>query len=304
MNSKLYTALAAIAAAVSFTSCEKEDVTPSNADVNYFEPSAQDNSATATIRRNFFNETSAYLLFNDTLRYNQTGVDDYGNPIADFETVDVEYPFIGVSAYSRKYVYDYITDPAEQKMLADMLREKLAKPLGKALPYSFLLVNKITTYEWNNGAWELFVPGYYSDEVANPAYLLGTRCYAISTSEGEALTNPDYFTSIIADIVYSKVMKKTDPLLDEFESYVSHLYLGFKSDYVTNDDAARRLGLWQDYNIYYWATEDSDILYFVTAVMSYTLEMVEEDMADYPLVIERFKIMQQIISNLGVELPK
>ena len=44
------------------TSCsDDEDTSPSNAEVNAFAPAAADNSATAQLQREFYNETGVYL---------------------------------------------------------------------------------------------------------------------------------------------------------------------------------------------------------------------------------------------------
>lgn len=63
MKYRIFYLLALCVASMAMTACsEDEDLTPSYKDVNGFEPAADDNSATAQLRRDFFKETGSYLL--------------------------------------------------------------------------------------------------------------------------------------------------------------------------------------------------------------------------------------------------
>ena len=99
------------------TSCsDDEDISPSNAEVNAFAPAAADNSATAQLQREFYNETGVYLLFNDTL----TAVNGQ-QP----ELLDLGWTISGSYGYS--YTYKYITDIDAQRTAADGLKRTLLK---------------------------------------------------------------------------------------------------------------------------------------------------------------------------------
>ena len=127
----------AVVGVLALTACGGEDdLTPSNAEVNGFAPAAGDNSATARLRNEFYKETGVFLLFNDTL----CSTDTKGNP----ELFDAPYAMIGSGNDSYDYKYGYITDVAEQQKFADAMRKYLLNRLGKAKPFSFLLVNDIS----------------------------------------------------------------------------------------------------------------------------------------------------------------
>ncbi len=289
-----------------FTACtDEEDTSPSYADQNLFAPSESDQSEMAELRRNFYKETSAYLLFNDTLYKQQNGMDAYGNPIWNVELVDLAYSLIG-EAISYRYTYKYIEGSENKKRAANLIKEKLAERLGKAVPYSFLIVDSITTWENNNGVWEIVVPYYYSDVEAHPIQILGTRCYAISTNGDTGYQDEDYFTTVFKKIVLNKLERLSGDKLSAFYSYGEKYYQVGKTEfdipYGVDDHLARTHGFWKDYNYYYFAMRHFDLEYFTDAVCTYSPSEVEEMMAGYPLVIERFNLLREIIKSMGIKV--
>lgn len=298
--------IACIAIISGFASCaNQEDTSPSYADQNLFAPSDEDHSATADLQRNFYKETGAYLLFNDTLKKVKNGTDAYGNPIWNTEMVDVEYPFIGdISSYT--YTYKYIRSVDQQNKVADLIKEKLAKRLGKAVPYSFLIVDSITTWVNNNGVLEILQEDSWDGTVPHPTQVLGTRCYAVSTSGDTGFQDPNYFTTIFSQIVLNKLRRLNPDKLSKFYSYGESYYQVDKSDlgmeYAVNDSIARSLGFWQDYNYYYLALKDTDLEYFSNAACTYSESEVKEMMAAFPIVIERFELIRNVIKSMGIKL--
>ncbi len=305
MKNILFLIICIVSFSLGFISCSNEDISPSYADQNLFEPSSEDHSATAELARNFYKETGSYLLFNDTLKKVQNGMDVYGNPVWKTELVEIEYPVIGdVPSYT--YTFSYIKDFARQTKVADLVKEKLAIRLGKSLPYSMLLVNSITTWRNKNGVMEIVPNNPAAGMIPHPTQVLGTRCYAISTSGEEGLTNPNYFTNVFSQIVLDKLKRLNTSKLAKFYSYGEAYYqirktnLGYK--YGVNDSIARSLGFWKDYNYYFFALKSDDLSKFCNAACTYSLSEVKEMMVGFPLVIERFQIICDIIKAMGIKL--
>lgn len=305
MKNILFLIICAVSFSLGFISCSNEDISPSYADQNLFEPSSEDHSANAELQRNFYKETGSYLLFNDTLKKVQNGTDAYGNPIWKTELVDVEYPVIGdIPSYT--YTYSYIKDLKRQTKVASLVKEKLATRLGKGVPYSMLLVDSITMWTNNNGVLEI-VPDYPSyGMIPHPTQVLGTRCYVISTSGDDGFTDSEYFTKIFSQIVFNKLQRLNASKLAKFYSYGERYYQIGKTEfgygYGVNDSIARSLGFWKDYNYYYLAMKSDDLEQFCDAACTYTLAEVKEMMADFPLVIERFQIICDVIKAMGIKL--
>lgn len=295
--------IASVVVLLGFTACtDEEDTSPSYADQNLFAPSESDHSEMAELKRSFYKETGSYLLLNDTLRNEQNGTDAYGNTIWNTELVDLTYPVIGEST-SYRYTYKYIKDVEKRKLAVNLIKEKLAARLGKAVPYSFLIVDSITTWTNNNGIWQ--IANGYSD-IPHPTEILGTRCYAISTNGDAGFEDEDYFTTIFNKIVLNKVQRLSANKLSSFYSYGEQYYLVDKSDINiprgVNDSLARSMGFWKDENYYYLAYKQSDLKYFSDAVCTYSPSEVENMMAGYPLVIEKFNILREIIKSMGIKV--
>ena len=145
---------------------EEDDTTPSYADVNGFAPADDDNSPTAQLRRDFYNQTGSYLLFKDTLI---TRTSDGRS-----ELLDITYFIMGSIDWQSdyEYTYEYIEDIEQQRKAAEYVQKYLISRLGKNTPYSFFLVNDLH-YDYHGRLWQ-------RDKV------LGLRSYVISMGGGEA----------------------------------------------------------------------------------------------------------------------
>lgn len=300
-KNRFYIALGVVL--LGFIACtDEEDTSPSYADQNLFAPSEGDHSEMAEFKRNFYKETGAYLLFNDTLSKEQNGTDAYGNPIWNTELVDLSYSVIG-EATSYIYTCKYIADLEKRKVATNLIKEKLAVRLGKAVPYSFLIVDSITTWKNNNGIWEI-ANGYL--DIPHPIQILGTRCYAISTNGDAGYADEDYFNAIFKIIVVNKLQRLSADKLSAFYSYGEKYYqmdkIYFDFPRGVDDNLARSLGFWKDYNYYYLALKQFDLEYFSDAVCTYSPSEVEKMMAGYPLVIERFNILREVIKSMGIKV--
>ena len=287
---------------------ESEDTTPSYADQNLFAPAADDHSETANIRNEFFKETGVYLLFNDTLQYVQNGTDAYGKPIYNTETVDMNYPFISDAPSSNIITYKYLKGETEKKKAADAIAKNLMSRLGTNVPYSVLAVDSICLWQMNDlGQLEPLTPNAFFNKEPYPKYLNGVRCMVISLHHGNGWTNPAYFSEIFKEMVNKKVSDLSDSQLQDFYNPVSAYTsphrkseLGYPN--VVNDSLARSLGFWNDFNSFIFARKDTDLKNFTDAVCDYSLDEVKQMMAGYPIVIQRFEKMRQIVIGMGIKL--
>lgn len=312
MKKTIYCLLFAVGL-LSLAACSSdEDTTPSMADVNGFAPRDDDASSLANIRREFYKTTGAYLLFNDTLTVEDGGVDSYGNPIKKVQTVDLDYYFVANSASSYVYTFDYITDESECSKAAQLVEQKLMNRLGALSPFSVLLVNGI--YQWqedDNGELE---PTDYDDYYGtdpNPLFRLGSRCYALSLEHGEAFDDPEFFDNVFAKILVSQVKtagvdayEKFKAAVEDYDDLTDTWYRkdDFGYDLGVDDDLARSLGFLRDKNKWHFPDTDMDLTDYVNAVVSYSQEDFEREYADYPICVERFKILRDFIVSCGVVL--
>ena len=270
-------------------SCGSEDdLTPSGADINGFAPLEGDNSQTAQIRNAFYQATGSYLLFNDTLVSQSTN----GQP----ELFDINYALVGSSSVDTyDYHYTYITDAASQQKAADALRTYLVSKLGKATPFSFLLVDDI----------------YYNSygRKKHATYLLGTRGYAISTGSGEMYDDPkSYVNDMLADIAYDRFNRQSSTVTDAFYSYSKEYYgQDVADDEKDIENVEYTHGLMEkfegwDEGFYYYPYETRDVKDYIAAVLSMTREEFVEKYGSYAIMVDKYDAMRTILTNIGFNL--
>lgn len=293
--------------AFAFCSCsDEEDTTPSHADINKFEPAADDQSEEAQIRREFKEKTNSYLLFNDTLSKERTGEDMYGNPVYKIETLDIGYEMVGFGN-SYVYTFDYINTDSEKQRAAQLIETKLAKKLGGILPYSLMLANRIYVCKYNNNGVLEPAEDSWDNIVPNPTFVLGSRCLAVSVENGEAYEDATFFDAMLEDIVYQKLNSKGNAFLQEFYDAVENYSrmtstrkdrLGYERK--VDDDLARSLGFAKDYNRNYFVySMEWDTRQFLKILLSETQEEYEAQYAAYPICLKRFSVMRAKMQELG-----
>ena len=280
-------------ALLGFTACGGEDaLTPSNADVNGFAPAADDNSATAQLCNAFYKETGAYLLFNDTLN----STDTKGNP----ELFDATYAMIGTgSVDDYSYKYSYITDVTEQQKFAEDVKTYLLNKLGKAKPYSFLLVNDIS-----------YVNSYGRTKHVN--YLLATRGYVLSTNNGAMYDDPEsYFSGMLANIIIDKFGRQSSTVTDPFYAYSKTLYGEYLGDH--NIDATVENVEWQygflekfedmwggdDYEFPY---KERDLKDWVSVVLTMTRDEFVAKYGSQQIMVNKFDTIKGILEQMGFNI--
>jgi hypothetical protein len=287
------------------TSCaDDEDESPSNADENLFYPNAEDNSQLAQLKRDFKQKVGSYLLFNDTLSHVQNGTDAYGNPTYKTELVDVEYALVG-SGLSHTHTYKYITNFAEQKKAADLVASKLAPHLGKAVPYSFLIVDSASEWTLNDDGQRVLVKkDTYDDQYPHPQLLLGSRCYMVSIDGGAAFEDDTYFNSLFARIVKDKVGRMPDDSLATFYTYSAKYYdmyyqdMGLTEEYTDEDFLSH--GFFPSWDTEYFTYKKSDLEDYEKAITNYTLESFTEEYGTYPLMMAKFKALRKACEGYGI----
>jgi len=306
---KIYYYIMLAVGVLALSSCSTdEDTTPSHVDVNKFAPADDDNSAEAAIRRDFKEKTNSYLIFNDTLSKERIGEDMYGNPVYKVETLDIGYEMVGYGN-SYIYTYDYIESDAEKQKAAKFIEDNLAKKLGGMMPFSVLLANGVHVWIRNeNGELEP-AEDSYDHIVPNPDFVLGSRCWAFNMKDGTAYDDETFFTSMLEDIVYTKLMENgkayTQEFCDVIENYDKYDYydkeeLGY--EVKKDDDVARSIGFVKDYGRWYFSKDrEWDTRQYLKYLLFDPYEDIEAEFARYPICLKRFSILRDKIKALGYD---
>lgn len=149
-------------------SCEKEKLTPSKAR-NPFAPDPEETDATSKLRRDFYEKTGCFLLFNDTLRHEYKGLNASGEPYYDTELLAMDWD-LGAVKSGHTLRFEYLNQEQQQKAY-DFLVNDLYDVI-KTMPYSILVVNKM----------ELSVEDFYTGERTwvPQTFDMNSRCLAIA----------------------------------------------------------------------------------------------------------------------------
>lgn len=308
MKKNIWTIFAAALMTVLVTSCASdEDTTPSNLDVNMFAPADANTGETAQLQRNFYKKVGCYLIFNDTLVKEQRGVDSYGNPLYYTEVVDLGYKMTG-SSDSYVYTFKYLTNYDEQKDAAEIIENKLAPTLGKALPYSFLLVDSITMWTWSNGILKPVKKSSYNGTDPHPALVLGSRCYAVSLNGGDFLSDPDtYVSKIVQKVIVDRLSRLIDNDMASFYAFSSDYYAqdetssGLTTDYE-EDSVMWKYGFFTDIYGDYFPYKSDDLEAWEKKVATYSLSDFQAEYGSSELMMKKFKTIRAIVESLGIKL--
>lgn len=290
---RIYKYILSAAVALSMlTACGGEDdLTPSNVDVNGFAPTADDNSATAQLRNAFYKETGSYLLFNDTL----TTKDTKGRP----ELFDATYAMIGSGSYSQDYRYSYITDVADQQRFSEAVKTYLLNKLGKARPFSFLLVNDIS-YVNSSG------------RTKHEDYLLAPRGYVLSTDNGQMYDDPEgYFSDMLANIVVDKFERQASAVTDPFYAYGKTLYGEDLNDHdidATEENVEWQYGFLEKFESfwsatgYYFPYRQRDLQDWVDVVLTMSRDYFVAKYGSQQIMVNKFDTLKGIIMQMGFNI--
>lgn len=290
---RIYKYILSAAVALSMlTACGGEnDLTPSNADVNGFAPAADDNSATAQLRNAFYKATGIFLLFNDTL----TSTDTKGRP----ELFDATYAMIGSVSNSQDYRYSYITDVADQQRFSEAVKTYLLNKLGKARPFSFLLVNDISYVNYNGSTKHV-------------DYLLAPRGYVLSTDNGQMYDDPEgYFSDMLANIVVDKFERQASAVTDPFYAYGKTLYGNDLNDHdidATEENVEWQYGFLEKFESFWSATDyyfpdrQRDLQDWVDVVLTMSRDDFVAKYGSQQIMVNKFDTLKSIIEQMGFNI--
>lgn len=281
-------------------SCEKEDsLEPTQIDEDYFTVSPDATDPISVLRRKFHEDHGIHLLFNDTLRHEQRGTYKDGTPFWFTETVDLNYSIPTNNEDS--YALTYLENQADREKSIVFLENYMLPHLGGDLiPYSILLLQHISKYD------------DYWEEWENLNYCYSFRCLAISTGdiiEMDDEEKVDFCIPVFKDIIQNRL---TYSMLESFYAFCDKFY---GEDYT---DVKYDLPEGMDYknltmeNIYtlgflrkpyssakYFIYQDADLTSYINAIFNSPESEFMEQYIDYPLIIQKYNTLKQIITNLG-----
>ncbi len=286
--------------------CRKEDdITPEAAVPNPFYPDAAATDEYSQLRREFYAETGCYLLFNDTLKYEYTGTDRYGNPLYSMELLDLPY---GVtSSVQWKFVFNYSTNVQQARQAAEIVKKDILSAMDKRYhPYSFLLVKDFMTYTYMIEEGE--PNGYWSGPNSVETYYIGER--AILMSIDALLKDKETMKNKFLRRLLDKQLTTT--VLKDFyapgDTYYGQDWTG---DFADEYDFISRTGILafeeshgvgEEFPTYWVQSKTADLKVFLDDLLLGQEEEFMAKYAEYPIVQEKFRLLKKTVIDLGFNI--
>lgn len=280
------------------TSCDKEDeLEPLGMKEDYFTVSPDATDPLSVMRREFHKKNGIHLFFTDTLRHEQRGTYADGTPFWYTETIDLNYAI--PNSGSNDYRLTYLANQTDREESIRFVENYIIPRLGGNLrPYSLLLLQQLHTYD------------SYRDRLVVQDFCNNFRCLAIST--GSVIGKSDdekkaFGVGIFKSIITNKL---SDELLKEFYVFCDPYYnedyedcdlpSGMDPDNMSLHDV-RTIGFLREAytGAYYFRSKNNDRNDYITAVFDTPELEFKAAYVDYPVVLQKYDILKQIITDLG-----
>ena len=271
---------------------EADYINPSD----HFQPTADDNSEEAQLRRQFFDETGCYLLFNDTIQHELLGTDINGEERYFTETVDLTYS-VGLSAYiSTHYAFTLLETIEQKRQVVEFLREYILPHLrGTLRPYSWLACDVISTWNDNNPS------------ITKPYAASNQRCIAIATNyliqRERTDTQKQQYAQRILNVTLGQLATNHSDAFTDFYTYCDTYY---GRDYASmgyadkpNTHQLRTIGFLSSTNSATFPSASSDLLSYTQLVVQNSDEQLQSTYANYPIVLQKVAAVRRVLIELG-----
>ncbi|WP_293884868.1 MULTISPECIES: hypothetical protein [unclassified Sphingobacterium] len=285
------------------TSCRKEAPLKVQEDPRsaYFLPNESATDEESIMRRSFFTEEKSYLLFNDTLRNEFLGVDYNGDKQYRTERLNMGYILAGTVDGLQSFTHLLLPSIEEKRASVAFMKNYVLPDLPYVLrPYSWFLTSSTEIID------VLGMPSY-------PVAIAGERSVAVSL--GGIATLSDNQKSVLASqIIATTVAYKVAKLDDVAQRFyaVSQTLYGTQFPVVsyTEEENKREL-LQRGFIVQNWFIEGLFLLYgsipsrekdlesYVKLVFTSTDEEVNAQYAQYPVVMQKYRLLKTIFTEEG-----
>ena len=297
MKRKIQIILAACMAVMLMTACGEDDETLGTEyqdPTNNFIPNPSANDDTSVLRREFKEKYGSYLLFTDTLQHYQIGIDVNGDPKYFTELLNILYAVGQSLPLTDTQKYTYFTDIEEQRKVVDYMDQYILNHItGKLRPFSWFLAKTIEVTDNQRRVTRPFAACGQRTIVVSLGQALrlsesGKKTLAtriLNTIIGQlAQNNSSAFTDFfaISGVQYSRSMSVP-------EGTTREKYL-FDNGFISPSTSNANL---------YFPSQKDDLQAYSLVVISYTDERIENTYGQYPLVMNKIKMMREVLTKLG-----
>ena len=258
---------------------------------NFFEIPEDVTDEESVLRREFAKRNGVYLLFNDTLGYQDVmGVS--GKKVRKYELLRLGYDMLSGSQ-SDTFVFDFYTTLGEKRAIAEFVEKEVLENVPVLFhPYSVLLVKdmeRIDEYE-------------YSEELS---MFSGMKATAIAFGDILGVSSEERLTlknALIQEMITRKISSVPDIEFSVFYSY-SQEYYGVSKSLVPTP--IQSVGFLDNYYNDYWKafnTKQYDLLAYLEEIFQLSETEFRDIYATYPIVIRKMEEMVKVLHKYGVNV--
>lgn len=277
-------------------------------EVNFTDPADRyatsaitESEAIEALRRQFFEQTGSYVVFNDTLQRQFLGTDRNGDDQWFIETVDLTYSVGTEASGVTKYRFTLLQSDEEKMAALEYLKDYILPHLtGKIRPFAWLLTNTIT----HNDNF-----GTYNDYAATGQEVAAVACKLPLTL---SKANKQRYTAQVMNILLGKLILNNSSAFEAFFAICENLYATQFADPETITTAENNIRLYTAGFITrgkdpmsmgvsngFYPDRETDLTSFCRTVVANTEEQLEARYGQYPLVMQKFRIARETMQAIG-----
>ena len=295
---------------------DENELTPSHGDRDWFVIEDSDDPVGHELYL-LYEKYNLPVFVNDTIGQEDRGVDYYGNPIVYYYVLDMNYtvgaPVTDYNLQSRKY--SLLQDTEDQLAGIDFLDNYLIPALPEGMYFnSILLLDSL---------YEMRISSYGGIERKDLNVFQGVMTLAIGQGKAIAKMTPEEQNKhkglILATLALDQMEEDqlTEFYMVSYDSEKKFSYYEHVVNYAPNaamPSARCEVYGFLDYDsrfyamnegkdpsqwIYYTLKKAEDLEDFVTAFFQYDEQEFKDKYVDYPLVLEKYEIIKELMKELG-----
>ncbi|WP_065218985.1 MULTISPECIES: hypothetical protein [Butyricimonas] len=290
-----YTILLLILACLFWRCSDDENVSPSHADRNMFDMPDFSTEEEMSLRRDFFDKTKCYLIFNDSLYYRPRITPGSSEP--ECVVLDLKYQVTG-SGEDILLRHTYLKNMQDKELAAKFAKEEILACLSPAFyPYAFFMVDQFFVQEASRWSDD------YEPEEERVAYA-GYNATLVAYNnyyQLDKVAQKSYKRAVIAVIMTKNYTQIDDKEYESFYQYSQDLY----GEYPDYEDTPLEVGFLETFR-YDWNRtfyyKQNDLLAYVMEVFALTKEEFNEkyDKEKYPIVHQKKEALVKIFEKHGI----
>lgn len=296
---------------------DENELTPSRADRDWYVIEDSDDPVGHELYL-LYQKYDIPVFVNDTIGQEERGTDYYGNPIVYYCVLDMSYT-VGASATGngvKSRGYSLLQDVEDQFAGIAFLDKYLIPALPEGVYFnSILLLDSLYEMRMSSTGW--------GEERKDLNVYKGVMTLAIGQGKAIAKMTPEEQVKhkglILATLALEQMQEEqlTDFYMVSYDSEKKFSYYQHVVNYVPNaamPSAKCEVYGFLDYDsryyamnegkdpsqwIYYTISKAEDLEDFVTAFFQYEEQEFKDKYADYPLVLEKYEIIKELMEELG-----